>query len=109
MPPMRSCPITACPRLTASPPWRSRRAGLQFQTKRVETKKDFLRELEQNAPDAILSDHGLPSFDGFAALAIAQIGPAISDQTGRNEERFSPRIGAECPRCDPVRSRLALV
>lgn len=49
-----------------------RRAGLQFQTKRVETKKDFLRELEHNAPDAILSDHGLPAFDGFAALAIAR-------------------------------------
>jgi PAS domain S-box-containing protein len=49
-----------------------RRSGIAFCTKRVETREDFLRELDQNPPDVILSDHGLPSFDGFTALAIAQ-------------------------------------
>ncbi|MDE3084219.1 MAG: PAS domain S-box protein, partial [Verrucomicrobiota bacterium] len=48
------------------------RAGLSFRSKRVETKDDFLAELEQRPPDLILSDHGLPSFDGFTALAIAR-------------------------------------
>lgn len=49
-----------------------RKGGLSFQCKRVETKQDFLRELEQNPPDIILSDHGLPTFDGFTALAVAR-------------------------------------
>jgi CheY-like chemotaxis protein len=49
-----------------------RKAGLNFCSKRVETRGDFLRELQHNTPDIILSDHGLPSFDGFTALAIAK-------------------------------------
>jgi PAS domain S-box-containing protein len=49
-----------------------RQGGLNFRLKRVETKEAFLRELEQQPPDIILSDHGLPSFDGFAALELAQ-------------------------------------
>ncbi len=32
----------------------------------------FLHELQHHPPDLILSDHGLPSFDGFTALAIAR-------------------------------------
>ena len=49
-----------------------RQGGLAFRTKRVDTKEAFLRELEAHPPDVILSDHGLPSFDGFTALAIAK-------------------------------------
>jgi PAS domain S-box-containing protein len=49
-----------------------RQGGLNFRLKRVETKEVFLRELEENPPDVILSDHGLPSFDGFTALSIAR-------------------------------------
>ena len=49
-----------------------RQAGIPFQVKRVETREDFSRELEKNPPDLILSDHGLPAFDGFAALAMAR-------------------------------------
>src|SRR6266403_1136658 len=49
-----------------------REGGLRFRSKRVETREEFLRELERHCPDVILSDHGLPSFDGFAALAIAR-------------------------------------
>jgi PAS domain S-box-containing protein len=46
--------------------------GLAFQAKRVETRDDFVRELEHEPPDLILSDHGLPAFDGFSALNIAR-------------------------------------
>jgi PAS domain S-box-containing protein len=46
--------------------------GLAFAAKRVETREEFLRELEHSPPDVILSDHGLPGFDGFTALAIAR-------------------------------------
>jgi CheY-like chemotaxis protein len=46
--------------------------GLSFRFQRVETKEEFLRQLAQDPPDLILSDHGLPSFDGFSALALAR-------------------------------------
>lgn len=49
-----------------------RRAGLFFEAVRVETRDDFLREIQRITPDLILSDHGLPTFDGFTALEIAQ-------------------------------------
>jgi len=49
-----------------------RRGGFNFRSKRVDTKGEFLRELEREPPDVILSDHGLPGFDGFTALAIAR-------------------------------------
>ncbi|MBI3885800.1 MAG: PAS domain S-box protein [Opitutae bacterium] len=49
-----------------------RRGGLAFRSKRIGTKDEFLEELRHGPPDLILSDHGLPEFDGFSALAIAQ-------------------------------------
>jgi CheY-like chemotaxis protein len=49
------------------------RAGWICHLKQVQTKEAFLRELHQHAPDVILSDHGLPAFDGFTALAIARM------------------------------------
>jgi DNA-binding NtrC family response regulator len=45
--------------------------GLEVQLRRVETKPEFLAALETHPPDIILSDHGLPSFDGLTALALA--------------------------------------
>jgi PAS domain S-box-containing protein len=49
-----------------------RRAGFDPHSERVETRDDFLFQLEHYRPDVIISDHGLPRFDGFAALAIAK-------------------------------------
>ncbi len=43
-----------------------------FAIRRVETEAEFLQELERFRPSLILSDHGLPPFDGFAALSLAQ-------------------------------------
>lgn len=48
------------------------RIGFPFFLTRVQTEADFRRELETELPDLILSDHGLPSFSGFAALEIAR-------------------------------------
>lgn len=48
------------------------RGGLPCRTKRVETREQFLQELDQHPPDLILSDHGIPAFDGFTALALAR-------------------------------------
>lgn len=47
-------------------------AGFAFFLTRVQTETEFRRELEAELPDLILSDHGLPSFSGFAALEIAR-------------------------------------
>ncbi len=49
-----------------------RRAGISFRALRVETSEEFVRELDAELPDVILSDHGLPHFDGFSALSIAK-------------------------------------
>lgn len=49
-----------------------RRAGISFRSQRVESRDDFVRELDAELPDVILSDHGLPKFDGFSALSIAK-------------------------------------
>jgi PAS domain S-box-containing protein len=49
-----------------------RRGGLRFLFERVETRKDFLQQIAHYQPDLILSDHGLPAFDGFSALRIAR-------------------------------------
>ncbi len=47
-----------------------RKANMQFSPKRVETKEAFIKELEDLAPDLILSDYTMPSFDGMSALKI---------------------------------------
>src|SRR5215831_12120490 len=49
-----------------------RRGGIHFVSVRVETEKDFIRELEERPPDLILSDYALPGFDGYSALNIAK-------------------------------------
>jgi PAS domain S-box-containing protein len=46
--------------------------GFDFSFRRVETEADYLKELEGFRPSVILSDHGLPAFDGFTALSIAK-------------------------------------
>lgn len=42
------------------------------ETVRVDSRDDFLNEVERNAFDLILADYNLPSFDGISALAIVQ-------------------------------------
>jgi PAS domain S-box-containing protein len=49
-----------------------RKSDLPFRAKRVETKKEFLEEIQNHQPDVILSDHGVPAFDGFTALSLAK-------------------------------------
>jgi signal transduction histidine kinase len=48
------------------------KAGFNFIFKRVDSETAFMEELNEFRPTVILSDHGLPEFDGFAALSIAQ-------------------------------------
>lgn len=48
------------------------RQGFAFQGRRIETRDQFLRHLDLQSPDLILSDHGIPAFSGFAALEIVQ-------------------------------------
>lgn len=49
---------------------------------RVDNEADFLRGLEQYAPDLIISDHGLAHFSGAKALSVAR-------ESGRKRPLFS--------------------
>jgi PAS domain S-box-containing protein len=49
-----------------------RESGFDFAFHRVDTEEAFLEGIEKFSPSVILSDHGLPAFDGFAALTLAQ-------------------------------------
>ncbi len=49
-----------------------RRAAIEHVFDRVWTKADFIDALDRRAYDLILADYTLPSFDGLAALRIAQ-------------------------------------
>lgn len=51
--------------------YKLRESGLVFDLQRVETREAFLSAL-QPPPDVILSDHGLPAFDGLTAFATAR-------------------------------------
>jgi len=47
-----------------------RLANIEFTSLRVETRDDFLRQLEEFSPHIILSDYRLPAFDGLQALSL---------------------------------------
>jgi PAS domain S-box-containing protein len=47
-------------------------AGMDFSSRRVETREAFARALDEFSADIILSDFRLPSFDGRTALAMVQ-------------------------------------
>jgi CheY-like chemotaxis protein len=49
-----------------------KRSGLQFAFTRVDERDRFSYELINHAPDVVLSDHGLPNFDGFSALEMVR-------------------------------------
>ncbi len=49
-----------------------RRAGIAFSSKRVCTREDFVKELNDLPPDLILADYRLSSLDGMDALNIAR-------------------------------------
>jgi serine phosphatase RsbU (regulator of sigma subunit) len=48
------------------------KANMSFLSKRVETRTDFLKALNDFAPDLIISDYILPQFDGMSALRLAR-------------------------------------
>jgi DNA-binding response OmpR family regulator len=48
------------------------RDGFSFSLARIETEVELRRELDTTPPDLVLSDHGLPTFDGFKALEIVR-------------------------------------
>src|SRR5213079_2571464 len=49
-----------------------RKGGLNFSVCRVQTRDDYVYELENDPPELILSDYSLPGFDGHAALELAR-------------------------------------
>lgn len=68
------------------------KAGLLFESKRVDTKDDFSVAITNYNPDVILSDHSLPQFNSLEALKVCkQIGPSIPFilVTGTVSEEFA--------------------
>ena len=49
-----------------------KRGGVNFVSRRVQTRDEFLRETLEFQPDLILADYKLPTFDGGEALALAK-------------------------------------
>ncbi len=49
-----------------------RKGGLSFSLARVDSKDEYLKELQEHPPMLILSDYSLPGFNGHDALHIAQ-------------------------------------
>ena len=49
-----------------------RRQGIQFTSKHVAGKEEFLAELRDWAPHLVLADYSLPGYDGMAALAATR-------------------------------------
>ncbi len=49
-----------------------RREKIEFASKIVDTKKDFLRELNDFEPDMIISDYMMPQFTGMEALELVK-------------------------------------
>ena len=47
-------------------------AGISFDLTRIQTEAELHRELDPHPPDLVLSDHGMPSFNGFTALDIVR-------------------------------------
>ena len=48
-----------------------RRAGIACESRRVESREEFLEQVENFDPHVILSDFSLPGFDGLSALRLA--------------------------------------
>src|SRR3989449_9665819 len=48
------------------------KSGLEFLSQRVDTRARFEEALQKFVPDIVLSDHGLPGFDGSAALELVK-------------------------------------
>src|SRR5712692_11095454 len=78
-----------------------KRAGLIFQSRRVETESDFRRELGEFRPDIIVSDFSMPRFSGSAALTITRESQAdipfifISGTMGANVAVNTMKAGAD--------------
>lgn len=49
-----------------------KRRGIEPHCFIADTRDQFVNQLESHPPDIILSDHGVPGFNGYAALAIAR-------------------------------------
>lgn len=48
-----------------------RKGGLNFSLARVESRPDYIKQLDEAPPELILSDYSLPGFNGHDALEIA--------------------------------------
>lgn len=49
-----------------------RKGGINFTFRVVDTEPEFVKQLEEFAPDIVVSDYSMPTFDGMTALKITR-------------------------------------
>lgn len=49
-----------------------KKAGFQYQSRRVESKEDFIRAMNESNVDIVLSDHSIPQFNSLDALTMVR-------------------------------------
>ena len=75
-----------------------RRSGFQLNSRRVESREDFLRELTSSPTDIILADYALPQFSALEALQLlreARCNIPLLLVTGANSEEVAVRCMQE--------------
>ena len=75
-----------------------RRSGFQLNSRRVESREDFLRELTNSPTDIILADYTLPQFSALEALQLlreARCNIPLLLVTGANSEEVAVRCMQE--------------
>src|SRR3989449_5575913 len=66
------------------------KSGLEFVSQRVDTRARFEQALREFVPDIILSDHGLPGFDGSAALEL------VNERSEEHTSELQSRLHLVC-------------
>lgn len=49
-----------------------KRAGISFESRRTETRNDFIEQLKSFQPHVVISDYSMPNFNGMDALKLVQ-------------------------------------
>jgi two-component system, cell cycle sensor histidine kinase and response regulator CckA len=76
-----------------------RGGGLDFTAICVDTKEDFLTALEDFAPDVVIADYAMPSFDGMDALQLAREFDAMLPVVMVTGSKYED-IAVECMKLD---------
>src|SRR5687768_1702767 len=72
--------------------WELKRSKMDFDLRHVDSKDAFVKQIDEFAPDIVLSDHSLPSFnsmEAFSALKERSLDIPFILVTGSVSEEFA--------------------